>query len=374
MAKNIGVVQFTGKMGEVVGQKSAYGSNVLRKRVFNIKNPETAGQATQRMKTTPAQNFYRALAEILDHAFQGVKYGAPSYSYFLKKAMSMTSGFPYLVKGDKTPWPGKYVIAEGGLQTIPVNPGYEYAPGLLECGYTSNGDFNSDDQATVGEFSHDFIEKFAAQAGDQVTIVICIKSDFTERPIYNIGRIILDPQSTVALNDLASLGLIKVGALEGAPGFYAEGNSLRGDCIGGAVILSRPPRNAGGQWQRSNTVFALSEAYEQWLADNMPFEESKASYMKKSTIAASPYYLNGGDLPANIVTIGLAVDPAAGGTVTGGGQYPAGERVTLTATPATGYTFTGWFDSESGDELSTAPTWLFEASRSMQIEAKFAHE
>lgn len=45
-------------------------------------------------------------------------------------------------------------------------------------------------------------------------------------------------------------------------------------------------------------------------------------------------------MPANIT---VSCDPAAGGTVTGGGSYALGSTATLSATPKPGYIFDGWF-------------------------------
>jgi len=47
---------------------------------------------------------------------------------------------------------------------------------------------------------------------------------------------------------------------------------------------------------------------------------------------------------ASEYTITVNANPAEGGTVTGGGTYPYGEHVTLTATPASGYQFLQWSD------------------------------
>ncbi|CVK34100.1 Ig-like domain-containing protein [Methanoculleus bourgensis] len=55
-------------------------------------------------------------------------------------------------------------------------------------------------------------------------------------------------------------------------------------------------------------------------------------------------------------TLGLAVNPAGSGTVTGAGTYAAGDTVSVTATPNDGYTFVNWTD-ETDVTVSTAASF-----------------
>lgn len=76
---------------------------------------------------------------------------------------------------------------------------------------------------------------------------------------------------------------------------------------------------------------------------------------------------NDAGVPAVTITVGAS--PANGGTVTGGGQYPAGSSVTVAATASAGFIFAGW--TENGVTASTAASYTFTANASRQIVARF---
>ena len=68
-------------------------------------------------------------------------------------------------------------------------------------------------------------------------------------------------------------------------------------------------------------------------------------------------------------TITATADPATGGTVTGGGTYLQGQSCTLTATPATGYTFINW--TKNGQQVSTSTSYTFTVTESAAYVAHF---
>ena len=68
-------------------------------------------------------------------------------------------------------------------------------------------------------------------------------------------------------------------------------------------------------------------------------------------------------------TITVTASPEEGGTVTGGNSYPAGERVTVTATANEGYTFVNW--TENGNEVSTNDSYTFTVDSDRNLVANF---
>lgn len=63
-----------------------------------------------------------------------------------------------------------------------------------------------------------------------------------------------------------------------------------------------------------------------------------------------------------------------GGTVTGGGTYEVGASVTLTATPAAGYTFRAWLRNGTSQVVSTANPYTFNAATQLDLIAAFDYE
>lgn len=71
-------------------------------------------------------------------------------------------------------------------------------------------------------------------------------------------------------------------------------------------------------------------------------------------------------------TITATIDPAGSGSVTGAGQYQEGQTVTLVATPADGYKFSGW--QEGGQTVSTDTTYSFTATGNRTLVSVFAEK
>ena len=68
-------------------------------------------------------------------------------------------------------------------------------------------------------------------------------------------------------------------------------------------------------------------------------------------------------------TITTASSPVGGGTTTGGGTYSSGASCTITATPASGYSFVRW--EKNGAQVSTSALYTFTVSESATYTAIF---
>ena len=68
-------------------------------------------------------------------------------------------------------------------------------------------------------------------------------------------------------------------------------------------------------------------------------------------------------------TVSVSATPSAGGSVTGGGQYDYGQSCTVSATAASGYTFSKW--AENGTQVSTNANYTFTVTENRTLVAHF---
>lgn len=294
MGKLKGAVKFTGKLNDVVGYKVGNALNEsygVRNHQTIVSNPKSVAQAKQRMKTVAALNFYKAFAEILDHSWEGVKYGARSYSEFLKRAMLLESGFPFQTKGSKKFVPGEFAVADGSLTPIVVSEDEAHQlQTSLKCLTTDDGLSN-----TIAAFSQNLLTQNGwLEEGDQITFAIVV--DLYGSGIYvpQLARFVIDTESTAAMSTWRdSQGMV----LSGTSGnVIPVSSTINGDVVACAVILSRPPRNAGGAWRRSPATMICTEAFKAiWMGDQRYMLAEHSFTAKQASVGTSPYYLNQGN-------------------------------------------------------------------------------
>lgn len=227
MAKGSPMGLWRGKKGSNVFYKIANSNNGMvqgiRQRVVEVSNPKTAAQASQRIKMRAAQNFYNALAPILNRAMQGVKYGAMTRNEFMSYALSMVGDFPFIEKGDTKPVPGEYLLSKGSL-----NVGFKFlrvVPGdsiQFDARGVSNGLFLMNNAMTAEAVQA--LITFGFKEGDQITVVRCNSIQ---------GQYVYDVQSC-----FVSVGELSPFAIEdGTVKVYPVSDSAV--TIAAAIIISR---------------------------------------------------------------------------------------------------------------------------------------
>lgn len=279
-----------------------------RQYIGEVANPKTMMQAAQRMKLTPAVNFYRALGnDILNHSFQGVKYGARSHSEFMKGAMNNNAGvFPFVKKGVTKLIPGRYVISRGSVP--PLRPYIEQNENFE---FNAGGVFSGRIDISVADYMAQMIETSggALKAGDQITFVIIARrfvgsvSDGVTSDFFPVTiRFVLDPAKdgagyATASDWLASKGL-KRSAYEN---LEPVTNSALADCKLDAlgVIVSRPSvskTNGSVSWQRSNASMIVTQEIADTYFTQAAYDEAIRTYLPENVNPTSGWYLNDGTL------------------------------------------------------------------------------
>lgn len=218
-----------------------------------IRNPQSDGQADQRMRMLPAQLIKGALRDIVSRSFQGIAYGSKSRLEFLKYALRAET-FPFLPKGYTEPVPGAYLISRGTLQQVACTPSDDDTEIWTTLKYNTTLDMATD---TVGSSSTQLLAANAnLQEGDQLTFVGClIQDNGASGNFYNwfYWSMILDTSDTTVLQNIPGANRLQINAIadENIIAMVGEDSNL---CAAG-VIVSR--QGSDGQYLRSNCTLCL---------------------------------------------------------------------------------------------------------------------
>ena len=364
-----------GKVGSLVFAR-VNGQQVTRARAEVVKNPQTDAQVVQRLLMNTCAQAYSRMSAICDHSFEGIKNGQDSMSYFMKRNLNElrailadqgsldTDEILVVPIGQSFVATNEFIISKGSL------------PVVNATGVANNGvGFN----APQGTYKS-LLEYYGLQRGDQLTICAFVGTSQSDIA-FKYARIILDPKNedgtdaplTTAMLDGTSINKPNPKNEINDFTFQSAGETIMANpgssTINGALIASRKAED--GSWQRSNSKLIGS-----MVADyGMTVEEALAAFRSGSVELVNPKFLNNANAkvsePASKeVTITLTKNPAAGGNVSGGGVKTKGSSVTITATPAADYTFSGWY---KGDTLvSSQGSYTFTANATQTLEARFA--
>lgn len=278
MARQKGVIQYRGKLGQTVGMKNGFGGtqNFTREYVNEINNPQTDLQIALRARMLPAVLFRRQISNLISRAWQGVKYGGPSIRMFMKYALREPLGnVPQMLKDSTIPIPGAYLISKGSLKEI------------LTTYDDENNKFvttlPADPTGILGDISEAIIQQAGLQAGDQVTFVLAITGgDNGEDPTYVDYRtisFIIDPTDTRATSDIQISG-IEITTSNGVFEFNGDGTRV----IGAACVISRDGATTP---LRSTARMAIATSEMPGYFSDTLKADVKASYVRSSSSRSS---------------------------------------------------------------------------------------
>lgn len=276
-----------------VGDVTFYRRNaqqISRVRVRKVKNPQTNAQMWQRAINHTAVQAYSVLKKICDHSFEGVSYGANSYSRFLSLNMDMLRREAGNTIEGQSVQKAYCPFDFRGISAMPyvISTGSISQPLVSFSAFTREGEsfegvklFNLSNYTLQNITYKVFADLIGAQEGDQITVLrVPDPKDFggIDEPLGLMlldARVILSPASgsfetTPFLTDLDST-FLTVNAPnirnEGQLVFQADVNDflhvsadgMEDENVGFAFIISR--QNNDGSWLRSSSTFLYNPLY-----------------------------------------------------------------------------------------------------------------
>lgn len=292
-----------GKVGDLVLSKSN-GVQITRARNRFPSNPKTTKQALQRMKFAAIAAFYSAFEnDILNHSWQGVKYGGTSHNHFYKLALSPDVKTPAVEKGSMSFVPSNYPMSRGTLRC----PKYYFEPDTdgLVVNIALSSNFGA---STLGQAIDLIANDVPYLKGKQITFAL---SSFKNGVFYKtVERLIID-KSAYTQDSLGKVFAryfknISIGVVVENNTKLLYVNRTVNDEItplcAACVIISEWN---GKQWCRSNSDMIINEkVMPDAYFNGDVFSNALATYMNKAGNSSntSDKFLNGaGNVPENEV-------------------------------------------------------------------------
>jgi len=189
------------------------------------------------------------------------------------------------------------------------------------------------------------------KVGDKVTVLARgDEEDF--KGWYDASGVLVTTDTEHTFTVLTNTKLIAI---------YGEGCELVLSTSGNGTVVG------GGQFATNSSVTvtatpSASTTFVGWY-DNGVLVSSDASYT--FTITTNTQLV----ATFQNVYYRVTLSSVTGGTVTGAGQYPTGQSVTVTALASSGYSFAGWYRGEN--LVSSEASYTFTVSGNVALTAKF---
>lgn len=305
-----------GKVGDLVLSK-ANGTQITRARNRYPKNPKTTKQAMQRMSFAALSTFYTAFeVEILNHSWQGVKYGGDSHNHFYKLALSPDVKTPAVAKGSMSYVPSNYPMSRGTLRSLKYSHAMgdyrEYGGNAIKIitGLTTKNTI-SPTRNTLEDFIDIISKDNPYCAGKQLTFVIVTLKDGNF--INSVSRIVLDKNAYTSEDLEKKFTIFLNGWMFQTSGddviispLKFNGETTDGilyNIVAYSIIVSNWD---GKKWCRSNENMVLcEETMPSNYFDGETFSEALKTYMNKdgNSYNTSDKFLNGaGNVPESVLT------------------------------------------------------------------------
>lgn len=293
MAQQLGAIRFKGKVANVVGFKNSASSksnnNFVREHQSTVSNPKTYAQARQRSKAIPAQNFYAAFENVLNHAFLPTDRASRNRNRFISKALSLDE-IPDVMKGDSYVPVCGYQISEGalGLDNLCEKVVIE-GETQFNLGFTIE---TQDREALISVISTEFLSQNPSlEEGQELTFIAILGGLGTKKKerIVAVTSFVLDTSNTVTKwKDVSPL--LTHDSFEGK--FFLSSASEKYVTLALGLIISSRTTNS---WRYTNSFMWPTKNYEN-SRTQMPTEsEVIESYMNGTANRTSDLILQQAD-------------------------------------------------------------------------------
>lgn len=309
MARQNGALRFTGKWANVVGfgnnsSSKKTGGLFVRERATTISNPKTYAQSRQRAKSRPAQLFYQAFENILNHAFYPLDRASKNRNRFISYAMrlKMVSDVP---KGAAYIPFLPYRISEGSLgidslvraETIDANVQDSQSAAHVGNGCVGFPNFNAPGimfvrSDTVADISEQILTNNPLLSeGEELTFlaVLASRGENTSRSALHFSFVINTSDTVTTLDDLLPAGIDFYGYGTDQLAIGPSDFDNYGLLSAGLIVSSR----AGNTWRYTNSYMGMSL----FATDSVDWDESAVirSYMTEGTDKESDKILQQAD-------------------------------------------------------------------------------
>lgn len=285
MGKQISVLRIKGTVGEVTGykmntsSKTSKSGDFIRSKATSVANPRTYSQAKQRAKARPAQLFYGALENVLNHAFFPLGKPVKNRNRFLSLAMKLDY-VPDVKKGEvKLPF-APYQISEGtlGLDSLCIGT-YDPSNDVRVAFENLNCTYDPDHADTVGLFSKKILaENPELSSGQELTFiaVVCDINDANIRRAYSFSIVLDESDNVTTLGDIMPKDLWLTYFEGEFLSIIADSNSNVKLLSAGLIISSKTTSS----WLYTNSYMALTA----YAIDGFDWDEKDIiiSYMNET--------------------------------------------------------------------------------------------
>lgn len=307
---------FLGHARGSVGDVTFYrrnGQQITRAKAKHVTNPNTEGQAIQRMIFGTVQLAYKRMSSIVDHSFESVKYGADSMARFMQVNLKrlradyvkdiaeqpdrlLADLKSYMPKGSTDSSAGVgLIIAAGSLPAVPIITDNETG----QLMYFGNA-LESNSIANV-------LSALGAVPGDQITVCALAALPNTDDEYFYKSRYVVNVDATAEQlaaqwtadgsaaafdSTKTQVGMIRLVVDQDEQEVNRILAGMTGEEIisGVGVILSR--KSESGKWLRSNTVlynkwdehpmYSAGYALPSWRAGVAPIETTSDKYLNNA--------------------------------------------------------------------------------------------